>query len=174
MLQSSLTLAKRPQPGRHMKKIVTTLLAGLGGYLLVGGPALAQEREWMLDAANDDAFLVFGVPETDDVGVSFWCKIGSGRIKIFFPEGSAELAPDTVAEFSVTAEGKAYALRGKTSANAMTGATSIESELDLTDPLIVDLEKSDRFVAKIGHHELTYPLIDAGLSELTKLCRSKG
>ncbi len=48
-------------------------------------PAFAQEREWLLDAVEEDVFLVFGVPDTNDVGVSFWCKIGTGVVSVFAP-----------------------------------------------------------------------------------------
>ena len=74
----------------------------------------------MLDTASEDAFLVFGVPESDDVGVSFWCRIGSNRIKIFFPEGSSDLPPNTEAEFVVTTGTKQHSLKGKTSENTIT------------------------------------------------------
>ena len=43
--------------------------------LLVSTLALAQERQWSLDTVNNQVFLVFGVPESDDVGLSFWCDI---------------------------------------------------------------------------------------------------
>lgn len=136
-------------------------------------PVRAQEREWLLDAADEDAFLVFGVPESDDVGVSFWCKLASGKVKIFFPEGSADLKPDTSADFVLTIDKAAHTLKGKTTANANTGATSIETELALDDPVMMALDKADRFSVKIGKHEATYPLLDANLDDLFKLCRTK-
>lgn len=153
------------------------IFPALLGATLLGIGALtaaqAQEREWLLDAADEDAFLVFGVPETDDVGVSFWCKIGSGKVKLFFPEGSAELQPDSTADFTVTISGKTHTLKGTTTANAMTSATSVETELQIDDALLRELEQADRFAAKIGSHETTYPLVDAGLGSLFKLCRTK-
>jgi hypothetical protein len=124
-------------------------VAVLAGGLLLPHTVRAQEREWLLDAAEEDAFLVFGVPETDDVGVSFWCKLASGKIKIFFPEGSPDLKPDTSADFVLTIGGTAKTLSGKTTANAATGATSIESEMPLDDPVIVALDKADRFTAHV-------------------------
>ena len=156
-----------------LRRIFPALLGAtiLGIWALT--PAHAQEREWLLDAADEDAFLVFGVPETDDVGVSLWCKIGSGKVKLFFPEGSAELKADSSADFTVTVGDKAHVLKGTTTENAMTGATSIETELQIYDPLFRELELADRFAAKIGSHETTYPLVDAGLGSLFKLCRTK-
>ncbi len=141
--------------------------------VLLPGVACAQEREWILDAAEDDAFLVFGVPETDDVGVSFWCKIGSGKIKIFFPEGSPELKPDTTANFKIVIDGKESSLSGQATANEMTGATSIEVELPLDDPLVGTLQKADRFSAEIGGHTMVFPLLESDLGGLLRLCRPR-
>jgi hypothetical protein len=174
MVQIMNLSAMTPQPDCHMRNLkATPAIAALLASLAMPGAALAQEREWMLDAADEDAFLVFGVPETDDVGVSLWCKIGSGRVKIFFPDGSPDLKPDTIADFTMTVAGKPHALKGTTTANAMTGATSVESEFPLDDAVITELGSADRFSVKIGTHESTYPLVDAGLENLIKLCRSK-
>lgn len=157
-----------------MRQMKTTLLAtALFCAALMPVPAFAQEREWLLDAADQDAFLVFGVPETDDVGVSLWCKLGSGKVKLFFPEGSPDLKPEETADFVITVDGRAHTLKGSTSANAMTGATSIEAELPVDDPVLGELLKADRFAARIASHELTFPLVDAGLENLLKICRSK-
>jgi len=163
------TSAQRPQPESTMRTLVLFLLAMLSSAQL----AHAQEREWIRDAADEDAFLVFGVPETDDVGVSFWCKIGSGKVKLFFPEGSASLTPNTQSEFTVTIAGKDHHFKGTTSANDMTGATSIETELPVDDPVFASFQSADRFAAHIGDHSTTYPLVDAGLDNLLRLCRTK-
>lgn len=116
---------------RRRHELATAHLSGSSGTAFIGiwplTLAHAQEREWLLDAADEDAFLVFGVPETDDVGVSLWCKIGSGKVKLFFPEGSAELKADSSADFTVTVGDKPHVLKGTTTENAMTGATSIET-----------------------------------------------
>lgn len=150
-----------------------SLAAALCCALLMPGQALAQEREWILDAADQDAFLVFGVPETDDVGVSLWCKLGSARVKLYFPEGSPELKPDTTAFYVLTVADKKFKLEGKTSANDLTGSTSVETELYADDPLWSELDKADRFEVAIGKHQLTYPLVDAGIGNLLKLCKQK-
>lgn len=49
--------------------VVISLAAGS----LVCSPAKAQEREWSLDASDQEAYLIFGVADSDDVGVSLWC-----------------------------------------------------------------------------------------------------
>ncbi len=57
----------------------------LATLVLGSAPSLAQERIWNLDQTDAEVYLVFGVPETDDVGVSFWCTQQSGIVKIVFP-----------------------------------------------------------------------------------------
>ena len=51
----------------------TRLPIMLATLVLGSAPSLAQERIWTLDQTDAEVYLVFGVPETDDVGVSFWC-----------------------------------------------------------------------------------------------------
>ena len=51
------------------------LLLALG---LASGAAHAQERDWALDASDQEAYLIFGVSDTDDVGVSLWCRTRKG------------------------------------------------------------------------------------------------
>jgi hypothetical protein len=156
---------------RHQTSILSA--AALYCTLVMPVAALAQEREWILDAADQDAFLVFGVPETDDVGVSFWCKLGSTKVKLYFPEGSPDLKPDTTADYVITVGDKTHKLEGKTTANDLTGSTSVETELSTSDPLWLEFSDADRFVARIGKHELTFPLVDAGIGNLLKLCNTK-
>jgi hypothetical protein len=149
------------------------LICILGVATVLASPTMAQEREWALDAADEDAFLVFGVPETDDVGVSLWCKIGSNKVKIFFPDGSPSLKPDTKAEFHVAISGKDHVLQGSTSANDMTGETSVETELAIDDALLTELASADRFTATIAEHTMTFPLLEAGVDSLLRLCKAK-
>jgi hypothetical protein len=164
--------AKRPGviTRQHLLYLPALILA-----LTLGLPprAEAQEREWILDAAEQDVYLVFGVPETDDVGVSFWCKVGTGRIKIFIPEGSKTLKPETKASFTLTIGTKDYTLAGTTSANDMTGATSVETEVAVDDPMVLALQGADRFVTKVGGHVTTFPFIDSGFANLLRMCKAK-
>ncbi len=164
--------AKTSQPDKIMRATLVSLCA-LILCVSFHTAAQAQEREWILDAADEDAFLVFGVPETDDVGVSFWCKIGSGKVKLFFPEGSPSLKPDTQSDFTLTVSGKDHAFTGTTSANEVSGATSIEAEVPADHAVFTALQTADRFAAHIAEHTTTYPLVDAGLENLLRLCKPK-
>ncbi len=61
--------------------------------LALAGPVMAQERQWTLDASDQDAYLVFGVPDTDDVGISLWCPIRQGVVNLYLPQG-----PETIGD----------------------------------------------------------------------------
>ncbi len=148
--------------------ILFSILSALGPH-----PVLAQEREWLLDVATEDAFLAFGVPETDDVGVSLWCKIGSGKLRIFVPDGSPDLEAGKTTEFKVNVAGKDHLVKGQTTANQMSGQASVEAEMPLNDPIVSALLNADRFKVIVQKHEMTFPLADANLDDLLKLCRVK-
>ena len=146
-----------------------TLALSILGSLAVS--AAAQERQWSLDIGGDDAYLVFGVPDTDDVGVSFWCTMGSGEIRLFVPAAGEALKPDEKITFPVTVGAEPFALNGRTMANEEEGTTSVESMLTPADPLFAALGKADRFKIALGNGEHIYPLIDADVAGLLRLCQ---
>jgi hypothetical protein len=132
--------------------------------------ASAQERQWSLDTSDEDAYLVFGVPETDDVGISFWCTMGTGEISIFVPEADPDMKPGRTVPFTMTAGKTVAQLEGKTSANEMAGTTSLEASVSGSQPIFEALKEADRFKVKVGKEENIYPLIDADVAGLLRLC----
>jgi hypothetical protein len=133
-------------------------------------PAAAQEREWSFDASEDEAFMIFGVPESDDVGISFWCTLRSGEVRLFIPEASEKLPINQPAKFDILAGGKTFSLSGNTMPNEEAGTTSIEGTVAVTDPLFTALKSADRFSAKILDQEQTFPLAGADLQGLLDSC----
>ncbi len=104
-----------------------SMLFALG--LLLAGAAHAQERDWMLDASEEDAYLIFGVPESDDVGVSLWCRIGKGAVNLYMPVPT-KLMPknkDGAAPLTITAGTETATLRGKADINREAAVSSIEA-----------------------------------------------
>lgn len=132
---------------------------------------MAQEREWQLDATDQDAFLVFGVPQSDDVGVSFWCKLGSKKIKIMSPVPKGVLKSAKKISLVLNASGKDFALMATAGLGARSSADSVEAETPAAGPLVDALENSDRIGIKVAGHETTFPLLDADLDGLLRLCR---
>src|SRR5262245_29173077 len=95
------------------------------GLSLLAGAASAQEREWSFDTGEEDAYLIFGVPETDDVGVSFWCTIGMAEIRIFIPEAGENVAAGQTVKIDLDIGGKRFTISGETAVNQEAGSISI-------------------------------------------------
>ena len=138
--------------------------------VLGSAPSLAQERIWTLDQTDAEVYLVFGVPETDDVGVSFWCNQQSGIVKLYFPESDPELKPAVEVNFELEVAGKIYPLKGKTAFNEESTGTSLEAELKTTDPVFAALQAANRFAVKIGSSKHVFPLGEADFSTFLDVC----
>lgn len=151
--------------------MLTRLLLTVSLIAAICASASAQERQWSLDAGDEDAYLVFGVPETDDVGISFWCTLRTGEVKIFVPEASPALKPGATTRFSITANKTTVKLKGRVTTNEEAGTTSLEARVSSSHPLFQSLEQADRFKVKIGGQENVFPLIDADVTGLLALCK---
>jgi hypothetical protein len=142
-----------------------------GLFFLGATAAMAQEREWSIDQTDKEAYLVFGVPETDDVGVSFWCKLQSDIVRFYAPETDAKLKITDRVPFVLEIPPKSFRLRGKTSANEEAGSISLEAELKITDPVFAALQAADHFGVNVGRSKHMYPLQDADLSGFLRACK---
>lgn len=143
----------------------------LAGFMACAAlPAFAQEREWTFDTADEDAYLVFGVPESDDVGVSFGCTLQSGEIRIFIAETGDDLKPDDKIKLVIRIGGKDVAYDGITTPNELSATTSAEATIPANDALFQDLRKADRFTVKAGMEENTFPLEGSDFESLVRAC----
>ncbi|HUQ37710.1 MAG TPA: hypothetical protein VM144_15165 [Aestuariivirga sp.] len=142
----------------------------LATLVLGSAPSLAQERIWTLDQTDAEVYLVFGVPETDDVGVSFWCTQRSGIVKLYFPESDPKLKPAVEVNFELEVAAKLYPLKGKTALNEESTGTSLEAELKTTDPVFAALQTVNRFAVKIGPRNQVFPLGEADFPTLLDVC----
>jgi hypothetical protein len=133
--------------------------------------ATAQERQWTLDASDEDAYLIFGVPETDDVGVSFWCPVQKGEVNIFVPDANPALEAGKDVVVTLKAAGVTADLYGKTEANLEAGTTSAEATAPADLPVFAAMLTTDRFRVIVGGEENIFPLIDADIEGLLALCR---
>jgi hypothetical protein len=148
-------------------------IVSLSLLAMLAGAAAAQERQWSLDRGGEDAYLVFGVPETDDVGVSFWCTMHTGAINIFISQIESSTASRKHVPFMLEAGETVARLEGKTTASPETGATSLEAKVPDDQPIFAAMKAADRFKVKVGEEENIYPLIDADLIGLLALCRKR-
>ena len=140
---------------------------------LMLGPtlAMAQERIWNLDRTDQEAYLVFGVPETDDVGVSFWCILQSGIVKFYVPETDPDLKLADSVDFELAIAAKTFPLKGKTSVNEEAGTISLETELKTSDPIFSGLQEANYFAVKVGANNNVFPLGEADFASLLEVCK---
>jgi hypothetical protein len=134
-------------------------------------PAAAQERQWTLEASDQDAYLIFGVPESDDVGISMWCPIRQGMVNIFIPETDPGLAAGQDATLVLMAAEETSEIKGKTEVNMDAGISSFEASIEADHPIFAAMLRADRFRTRIGAAESAFPLFDADLAGLLDLCR---
>ena len=97
----------------------------LFAFSALTGAAAAQERQWTLDAGDQDAYLIFGVADSDDVGISLWCPIRQGTVTIFVPEPGGSLPADREVTVTLTAGDKTTGIKGKTEVNEDAGLSSV-------------------------------------------------
>jgi hypothetical protein len=150
------------------KRLLIIMIAlALGSTLSV-----AQERIWNLDQTDQEAFLVFGVPETDDVGVSFWCILQSGIVKFYVPETGPDLKLADSVDFDLVIAAKTYPLKGKTSVNEEAGTISLETELKTADPIFSALQEANHFSVKVEASSNVFPLGEADFASLLEACKT--
>ena len=146
------------------------LLLALG---LASGAALAQERDWALDASDQEAYLIFGVSDTDDVGVSLWCRTRKDMVNLYVPRPTAELEQLSRRKVPLTVKAgeETATFAGKIDLNRGYPSSSVEVEMPVDNPVLKALEKADRFSVKIGDQEVVFPLYNADVTTLLGLCR---
>lgn len=146
-----------------------TILAAL---LLSAAGAAAQEREWQLDSGETEAYLTFGVPESDDVGLSFWCPLHSGHISLFVPDAGHDLKAGPPTKLIVQLGGKTFTYSGKTQENEESGGTSVEAEMPAADALFTAFKGESRLSLTIAKDQQNFPLQGADVAGLIALCKA--
>ena len=142
----------------------------LFALLLTAAVSVAQEREWTLNASEKEAFLVFGVPDTDDVGLSFWCEIGTNKLSIFVNNISGQLKQDQSATIAIEIDNKNFSVKAKAAVEKLGSLKSLEGQIASTDPILKAAENGSTLKTSILGHTNTYPLIDANFTGLLRTC----
>ena len=150
--------------------MLARLLIVFSAFALGSGLALAQERVWTLDQSDAEVYLVFGVPETDDVGVSFWCTQQSGIVRLYMPETGPDFKPGTGVDLELKVAAKVYPLKGRTAFNEESTGTSLEAELNSTDPVFTALQAANHFAVKAGSSNHVFPLGEADFASFLDVC----
>jgi hypothetical protein len=151
-------------------RLILPLALGLASVGFSPDLSLAQERQWNLDSTDKEAFLVFGVPDTDDVGLSFWCAIGSGKVSAYLPLTTPLLKAGQHADMKLTVDGKAFHLPAIAAHDSNGGHMTVEGTFRLTDHLLSILKSGNSVAVTIKKHTDTYPLVDADFDGLVNAC----
>ena len=146
------------------------LLILLAAVLLGSVRALGQERTWILDQTDQEVYLVFGVPETDDVGVSFWCTQRSGIVKFYLPESDPDLKLAGPVDFELEIDARKYPLKGKALVNEEAGTLSLETEFKVSDPVFPALREASHFAVTAGTSNHVFPLGEADFPAFLGAC----
>jgi hypothetical protein len=152
-------------------KIYTQSLMWLALGVSLSTAAIAQERTWLLDATEEEAFLVFGVANTTDIGVSFWCGLGKNEVRIFAPvpnmaNNSKIKMPDTLV-IGMNITPLAFAKVEGESMNA------VEAPLANADSVLKKLADTDHFSVTLQNHKATYPTDGLDIEGFLKHCKEK-
>ena len=142
-------------------------------FVSLGNPLFAQERQWSLDSADNQAFLVFGVPDTEDVGLSIWCEIGKGQMAAFLPETRIPLRVGETVPMTITVDGVQEVLKGVASREASTGQMTVEGKFSLKDILISRLKEGQTLAVSVKGHVNTFPFVDADFAGLLSTCKGE-
>jgi hypothetical protein len=142
------------------------IAAALMLALLYPVKATAQEREWQLDAQGEDAFLVFGVPNTTDMGISFWCKIGEKTMSLYAP--LPHNLKSIGAKVALKIDSATFPLEPKF--NTEKGATTVEALLKPQDEIFEALNETARIALLIANHKAVFPTEGANFRAFNSLC----
>lgn len=116
--------------------------------------------------------MIFGVPETDDVGISFWCPLQKGEINVFLPVSDQSLTNGATLPMTLSAGAMAVTVEAKVDANAEAGNPSVEGKLAADSPFLSALIELDRFQLTVKDTTTIFPTTDADLKQLLELCRA--
>lgn len=132
--------------------------------------SFAQEREWTLNASDKEAFLVFGVPDTDDVGISFWCEIGTNKFSIFVNNIAGQLKEGQLTNMAIEIDTHKFSVKAKAAVDKLGLSKSLEGQIPSNSPLLKAAENGSTLKTIVFNHSNTYPLIDADFTGLLRTC----
>jgi hypothetical protein len=136
----------------------------------LSGSALAQERQWNLEASEKQAFLVFGVPDTADVGLSFWCDIGAKRMSLFAPVSRNTAIPGQHPQVTALVNGRTFKFKSEVEIDQASGLVNVESHFSRDDAFYKEVMAADAITVIVKSEKKSYPLGDADFEGLNRAC----
>ncbi len=146
------------------------LIFALFALLATYSTSFAQEREWTLNTSDKEAFLVFGVPDTDDVGLSFWCEIGTNKFSVFINNIAGQLKEGQRADLAIEIGNQKFSVKTKAAVDKLGLSKSLEGQIPSNSPILKAAENGSSLKTTILNHTNTYPLIDADFTGLMRTC----
>jgi hypothetical protein len=142
--------------------------------LTLAAPAFAQEREWSIDTnGENEAYMTYGVPDTVDIGLSLWCKIGGKTLNFFIPKSGWEADTSETVEVKIVAAPAESKVRARLQEDGVGGSASLEAEIPIASPLAKALSDADHIDIDTGKHKVVFPLYEAPVSSLLRLCSAQ-
>jgi hypothetical protein len=137
-------------------------------------PAYAQEREWSIDTnGENEAYMTYGVPETEDIGLSLWCKIGGKNLNLYVPQSGWQTGTTKFVDVKIVAEPAQVNIKGKLQDDPTRDSASVEAMLELASPLVTALQDAQHIDIDTGKHKIVTPLYDAPVSSLLRMCKGE-
>ena len=153
--------------------MISRLISAVVVCGLLSTAAFAQERQWNLESSDKQVFLVFGVPNIEDVGFSLWCEVGKGQMAAFMPENQVPLKAGESVAMLISVDGKQQTLRGIVAKDAASGQTIVEGKFSLKDILISRLQTGQSLSVSVKGHTHTFPFGDADFAGLLSACKGE-
>jgi hypothetical protein len=151
-----------------MRLALATIFVGLSL------PVQAQEREWSIDTnGENEAYMTYGVPETEDIGLSLWCKIGSKNLNLYVPQSGWKTGTTKFVDVKIVAEPAQVNIKGKLQEDPMRESASVEAMIELASPLVAALPDAQHIDIDTGKHKIITPLYDAPVSSLLRMCKGE-
>jgi hypothetical protein len=142
--------------------------------LVLSIPAQAQEREWSIDTnGENEAYMTYGVPETEDIGLSLWCKIGGKNLNLYVPQSGWQTDATKFVDIKIVADPAEITIKGKLQEDPTRGSASVEAMIELAAPLVAALPDAQHIDIDTGKHKIITPLYDAPVSSLLRICKGE-
>lgn len=136
-------------------------------------PALAQERQWSIDTSDKQAFLVFGVPDTADVGLSFWCDVGAPSLSMFVPVSEATAKPGQHPQVTAMLSGRTFNFKSDVEKDQASGLVNVEVHFDQNAAFYKAVMASNTISVTVKSEKKSYPLGDADFDSLNRACKGE-
>jgi hypothetical protein len=142
-------------------------------WALFAGPALAQERQWTLNAALQDVSLEFGVNGTDDVGLSFYCEIGSRKVSIFMPIDRSLVAKDAKVPVTLKVGDAEFSIHMQASKSEGSRSGSLDGPVKVEGTVMLAMNGARELSITALGKTWNFPMVDADVNGFVKVCNGE-